>query len=308
MKRFCFFLTHPCNLLIGILEKVGWWIPDRMYLRIYYLLHNKQWLHLNPPRTFNEKIQWLKLYDRKPLYTNLVDKSTVKRYVADVIGEEYIIPTLGVWDNIEDIPFVGLPSKFVLKTTHDGGGGGVFICDKSNLDIEKIKRKIYKSFSHNIYETLREWPYKDVKPRIMAEEFLDQKKGSGKELIDYKFFCFNGMPRFCQVKTHEDERDCTDLFDMQWQLLPFNGINPTQTNASKAPLKPQNYDEMISLAKELSKVASFCRVDFYNIEGKVYFGELTFYPASGMGCFTPAEYDNYVGEMLNLKCYGYEQT
>lgn len=307
MKNFFFFLTHPCNLLIGILENVGWWMPDKIYLRIYYLLHNKRLLHLNPPRTFNEKIQWLKLYDRKPLYTSLVDKSTVKGYVSAIIGKEFIIPTLGVWDSIDDIPFDRLPSRFVLKTTHDGGGGGVFICDKSNLDIEALKIKINRSFSHDIYKTLREWPYKDVKPRIMAEEFIEQRNGEEKELVDYKFFCFNGMPKFCQVKTHDEERDCTDLFDMQWQLLPFNGINPNQTNATKTPLEPQNYDKMIKLSKELSTVASFCRVDFYNIEGKVYFGELTFYPASGMGCFTPLEYDDIVGDMLILESCGDEQ-
>lgn len=300
MGKILYFLSHPCFFCIAVLEKVGGWIPDKPYLQIIYKLHTGKRLHLNPPITFNEKIQWLKLYDRKPLYTVLVDKLAVKDYVAGIIGREYIIPTLGVWDKPEEIEWEIMPQKFVLKTTHDGGGEGVIICDKQYLDKDEIQRRLNRSLKRNIYKSLREWPYKGVKPRIMAESFLEDDKLPTGGLKDYKFFCFNGKPAFCQVKTHEGGKDCIDLFDMQWQLLPFTGVNPKQNNARITPKKPENYENMITLVTKLCGVAAFTRIDFYNVEGQIFFGEITFYPASGMGAFTPSNYDGEVGQMLEL--------
>ena len=300
MNKIIYFLTHPHFFLIGILEKWCGWIPDKAYLRMYYLLHNGEWLHLEHPVSFNEKIQWLKIYDRKPLYTVLVDKVEVKKYVKNIIGEKYIIPTLGVWNSTDDIDYDSLPQKFVLKTTHDGGGGGVIVCDKRALNKEEVKQKLEKSLRHDIYKTLREWPYKNVVRRIMAEEYIEQYDASSKELIDYKFFCFNGEPKFCQVKTHQDSTICTDLFDMNWNLLPFTGINPNHKNAQNTPRKPENLDQMIPLVRKLAVFSSFERIDFYNVAGKLFFGEITFYPNSGMGAFSPREYDAIVGNILNI--------
>ena len=301
MNKLFYFLAHPRYIVVAILERFGGWIPDKQYLRLAYYLHTGERLHLNPPKTFNEKIQWLKLYDRNPLYTSLVDKYEVKEYVAKIIGEEFIIPTLGVWDSPEDIDYDRLPQKFVLKTTHDGGGEGVIICDKDNLDVKRIKSKLERSFKRNIYRSLREWPYKGIKPRVMAEQLIEPSDMEGEGLKDYKFFCFNGDPKFCQVKSHRDSNNYIDLFDMQWDLLPFTGLNPNQLNAEITPKRPDNYVLMVKLAKSLCYIADFVRIDFYNVNGRIYFGEITFYPASGMGTFTPKEYDYLIGEKLDLK-------
>ena len=262
-------------------------------------MHKK--LNLKKPQTFNEKLQWLKLYDRNPSYTKMVDKYEVKKYVANVIGESYIIPTLGVWKSPEDIDFDKLPDKFVLKTTHDGGSEGVIICDKSSYKIDTIKKQLLKSFKHNIYKTLREWPYKNIKPRVMAEAYIQQTEESTDGLTDYKFFCFNGEPKFCQVKTHKRGVNYTDLFDLQWILLPFNGLNPRHHHAEITPQQPENLKLMLSLAKKLCNVTFFTRVDFYNVSGRIYFGEITFYPASGTGEFTPSSFDITCGEWLKIK-------
>ena len=298
--RLFYFLSHPRSVLIALLERVGGWIPDKPYLRLIYQLNTGRRLHLNPPRTFNEKIQWLKLYDRKPLYTTLVDKVKVKDYVASIIGKEYIVPTLGLWDRPEDIEWEKLPERFVLKTTHDGGGEGVIICDKNKLNKGIVLSKLNKSLRRNIYRSLREWPYKGVRPRIMAETYIQESTLSNEGLKDYKFYCFNGEPLFCQVKSHEGGKDCIDLFDMEWQLLPFTGVNPKQQNAQNPPCKPINYETMILLATKLCGVAAFTRIDFYNIEGRIFFGEITFYPASGMGVFTPKQYDSKLGQLINV--------
>ena len=300
MNRLLYFFIHPRFFFVGLLDRFGGCLPDKLYLKINYYLHTSHLLQLNPPRTFNEKIQWLKLYDRNPLYSSLIDKYSVKEYVAKIIGKEYIIPTLGVWNCPEDIDFDSLPQRFVLKTTHDGGGEGVIICDKNHLDVEAIKRKLHKSLKRNIYKSLREWPYKNIEPRIIAETFIQQSGDDAEELKDYKFFCFNGNPKFCQVKTHIGEKNFIDLFDMQWNLLPFSCLNPTHKHAEIIPKKPNNYELMIELVKKLCVVSNFARVDFYNVNGKIYFGEITLYPASGMGKFTPEKYDKIIGDLLVL--------
>jgi hypothetical protein len=273
------------------------WMPDKMYLQLVYREKFGKKLNLKNPRTFNEKIQWLKLYDRKPIYTMMVDKYEVKSYVAKIIGQEHIIPTLGVWDSFEQIDFSSLPGQFVLKCTHDSGG--LVICkDKSMLDIEAARRKINRSLSTNYYKWGREWPYKDVKPRIIAEEYMVDE--SGYELKDYKFFCFDGIPKAMFIATDrgvENTETKFDFYDMNFKHLPFtNG----HENSQKELRCPDTFEEMKRLAGLLSRGIPHVRVDFYDINGIVYFGELTFAHWSGMVPFKPDEWDYIFGEWIKL--------
>lgn len=269
---------------------------DKNYLRLKYLLLMKRKINIEKPITYNEKLQWLKLYDRKPEYTKMVDKYEVKDYVAKQIGEKYIIPTIGVWDKFEDIDFAKLPNKFVLKCTHDSGG--IFICkDKSEFDIAKAKKKIKKSLKRNYYYSGREWPYKNVKPRIIIEEYM--YNGNEPDLFDYKFMCFNGkvMCSFvCSERYLESGLKIT-FFDRDWKRMPFQR---KYNNSDIEIEKPKNYDLMIELAEKLSKNIPFVRVDFYEIDGNVYFGELTFFPGGGFEPFYPEEWDIKLGNMLEL--------
>jgi len=302
MKNFKLFLRHPQNIIIALFMYYGWWIPDAIYLHIIYILFTKKKLNLSHPVTFNEKLQWLKLHDRNPLYTKLVDKYDVKGIVADIIGEKYIIPTLAVWDTVEALSFTQLPDKFVLKTTHGGGGSGVYICDKKKLDEQQLRERMRKSLSRSIWHSMREWPYRDIRSRVIAEPYIQQSNSSETGLTDYKFFCFHGEPKFCQVKTHSESEDTIDIFDLQWNLLPFTCLNPNHKHAYPSPLKPLNYEEMINLARKISHNSLFERIDFYNVNGRIYFGEITFYPASGFGKFTPEEYDEFIGGLLYINC------
>ncbi len=269
-------------------------IPDERYLKINYKLHMGKKLDLNSPQTFNEKLQWLKLRDRNPLYTNLVDKYEVRKYISKTIGEEYLIPLIGVWDKFEDIDFSKLPNKFVLKCNHDSGG--LIICkDKNKLDIEEVKKKINKSLKRNYYYAWREWPYKNVKPRIICEKYMVDE--SGIELKDYKFFCFNGKPKALFVATDRGIDTRFDFYDMEFNHLPFM---QHYKNGVKKIVKPKGFDKMVKLASKLSKDIPHVRVDFYDINGKVYFGELTFYHFSGFERFEPKEYDEIFGDWINL--------
>lgn len=270
---------------------------DEEYLKKIYKVRMGKDLNLESPKTFNEKLQWLKLHDRKPEYTTMVDKYEVKKYVADNIGEEYIIPTLGVWDNVEDIEFDKLPNQFVLKCTHDSGS--IVICkDKSKLDFEAVKKKLKKGLDRNLFWYGREWPYKDVKPRIIAEPYMED--GKAHELIDYKFMCFNGVVKCsftCSERFTESGLKVT-FFDKDWNVMPFERHYPASKNP---PKKPINYDKMIQFSEKLSKGILFVRVDFYEINGQLFFGELTFYPGSGFEEFTPEEWDYKLGDFLKLK-------
>lgn len=256
----------------------------------------KKKLNLKKPQTFNEKLQWLKLYNRNPEYTKMVDKYEAKKYVADIIGEEYIIPTLGVWNNVEDIEFENLPNQFVLKCTHDSGG--VIICkDKKNFNIENAKKKLKYSLKQNFYYKGREWPYKNVKPRIIAEEFMCDDNTD--ELNDYKFMCFNGKVK-CSF-TCTERRSSSGLkvtfFDNEWHKMPFERHYPSSDKEIK---KPINYDLMLRISERLSQNMDFVRVDLYEINGKVYFGELTFFPGCGMEEFIPDKWDKTLGNWLEL--------
>lgn len=255
-------------------------------------------LNLDNPQTFTEKVQWLKLYDRNPVYTSLVDKFAVKKIVGDIIGNEYIIPTLKVWDNVDDIDWDALPNQFVLKTTHGGGSGGVIICkDKSNFDKETAINKLKRSLKSCIYNSFREWPYKNVPRKIIAEKFLEDLKS--REIKDYKFFCFNGEPKFLKVDFDRFKEHHANYYDLDWNFLPYGekGLEPDFTHIEVCP---PNFNTMIEITKKLSMNFSFIRVDLYNIEGEIYFGELTFYPASGLLPWTKKIDDLEIGKLLDI--------
>ena len=284
------------KLMILIDNKLKIRISDDKYLKYKYQLYIKKKLNLKNPQTFNEKLQWLKIYDRNDQYTQMVDKYEAKKYVASIIGEEYIIPTIGIYNSFDEIDFKKLPNKFVIKCTHDSGG--LVVCkDKNKLDKNNAKKKIEKSLKTNYYYCGREWPYKNVKPRIIIEKYMCTKEQ--KELIDYKFFCFNGNPKIILVcsERFSSNNMCETWFDDKWNFLD---IIESSHRVDKTIKKPINLSKMMEFSKKLSKDIPFVRVDFYEINGKTYFGELTFFPASGFERFEPKEWDYKRGEMLKL--------
>lgn len=270
------------------------WMDDERYLKFFYRIVMGKKLNLDNPQTFNEKLQWLKLHDRKNIYTTMVDKYEAKKYVAEHIGEEYIIPTLGVWDYFDDIDFDSLPNQFVLKCTHDSGG--LVICrDKSRFDKNTARKKINRSLRSNFFWFGREWPYKNVKPRIIAEKYMEDTRSS--DLKDYKFFCFGGMAKCYKVDFDRFKEHHANYFDMNGNLLPLGEkICPPLFNRQLNT--PENVEAMHRLAEKLSSEVPFLRADFYDVDGNIYFGELTFYPASGFGQFTSDEWDQKLGEWI----------
>ena len=278
------------------LKRMLWWLPDKPYLQLYYFLRFKRFCDFKNPKTFNEKLNWLKLHDRKPEYTTMVDKYEAKRYVAERIGEEHIIPTLGVWDCVEDIDFDSLPDQFVLKCTHDSAG--LVICrDKKQLDIIKAKDKLSKALKRNFYYVGREWPYKNVKPRIIAEKYMEDAVMG--ELRDYKFFCFNGAVKCFKIDFDRFIKHKANYYSPEGDLLPF-GENVCPPDFEKDLTMPHSLGKMIDFAQKLSKDIPFLRVDFYEVGKQIYFGELTFYPASGFGLFTPKKWDATLGGWIQL--------
>ena len=284
-------------MFVYCLRKFFGWLPDGIYLKIMYYLKVKRGLNLKNPITFNEKLQWLKLYDRNPKYSIMVDKSEAKKVAASLIGATHIIPTLGVWDNFDDIDFDKLPDKFVLKTTHGGGGSGVLICkDKTKFDKEAAKKKFKKALKKDFYERYREWPYKNVKKRIIAEKLLESEEGCS--LNDYKFYCFDGKPKYLLISSGRFEgKLCFDYFDMDFNPYPFSQGGPKSGLEFK---KPATFDLMVALAKKLSKGIPHIRIDLYENNGNVYFGEFTFFDSSGFKRFYPDEWDKTIGDWLTL--------
>ena len=275
-------------------------LPDSIYLKKLYKARMGKELDLKHPKTFNEKLQWLKLYDRKPIYTTMVDKYEVKDYVARLIGEEYIIPTLGVWDRFDDIDFDSLPERFVLKCTHDSGG--VYICkDKTMLNIDYLSGFFKERMSKNYYKHGREWPYKNVKPRIIAEQYMEDTET--RELRDYKFYCFDG---FCKAlllasnRQSESEKLCFDYYDTSFKHLHLT--NHWHPNAKKQLSKPKQFDLMIDLATKLSKGIPHIRIDLFEANGHVYFGEFTFFDMGGFLKIHPDNWDSEWGELIKLPC------
>ena len=298
-KLIRYILYSPSKLSLAILTRFASIIPDKQYLKWLFRIYMGYKLDLKNPKTFSEKLQWLKLYNRKPDYAQMVDKYEAKKYVASIIGEEYIIPTLGVWEKFDNIDFDKLPDQFVLKTTHGGGNTGVVICkDKSTLDKDAAKRKLNRSLKSDIYKSLKEWPYKNVAKRIIAEQLIESSERQ--DLADYKFFCFNGEPKFCQVIAGRESGITTiDWYDKNWIHQDFH--EPKNYPFSKeGHTKPSCFEEMLHLASKLSVGQPFLRVDFYEIDNQIKFGELTFFPTSGMGGFEPMEWDHKFGELIEL--------
>lgn len=291
MKSIGYYLTHPLQTCSKLVCRFGTFLPDELYLKLQYRAKLDKKLNLKNPKTFNEKLQWLKLYDRKPEYTIMVDKYLAKKYVADKIGEEYIIPTLGVWDSVDEIDFDLLPNQFVLKCNHNSGLGMCICKDKSKLDIAEVRRALANGLKQDYYHIGREWPYKDVPRKIIAEKYM------GDSLNDYKLMCFDGKIKCSFVCSDRSENLKVTFFDNDWNRMPFIRHYPASDN--KIP-KPINFDQMIELAEILSKDIPFLRVDFYEIDGKIYFGELTFYPGCGYEEFTPEEWDERLGSWIKL--------
>lgn len=270
-------------------------IPDRAYIQMYYFAHFKKFCNLKNPKTYNEKLNWLKLHDKNPIYTRIVDKFEAKEYVKDIIGDQYIIPTLGVWDNFDDIDFDELPQQFVLKCTHDSEGL-VIVKDKDKLDKEMAKNKIESALKQNFFYIGREWPYKNVKPRIIAEKYMEDHIDG--ELRDYKFFCFDGEPKAMFVASDRASDNVKfDYFDLNFNHLDIKQKYP---HAEQPLRKPVTFEKMIELSKVLSKGFPHVRVDFYEVDGQLYFGELTFYHFSGFMPFEPDKWDKIFGDWIKL--------
>lgn len=270
-------------------------IPDKMMLKLEYRMKIGKKLRLNPPKTFNEKLQWLKLNDRKGIYTLMADKYGVRDYIKNKIGEEYLIPIYGCWDTVDEIPFDSLPDKFVLKCTHDSGSV-ILVSDKTKLDISSTKKKLDKRLKKNPFWWAREWPYKNIKPRVIAEQFMVD--GNNEFLPVYKFFCFNGEPKLIQqIQNDKQENETVDYFDIKWKRLNITQRFP---NSSVPIKKPDKLDQMISIVRKLSEGVSFLRVDLYFINGKIIFSEHTFYPDAGYSIFKPESWDVELGKWIDL--------
>lgn len=281
-----------------LMRELGFSVFDKVFLKQLWLLTKGSKLNLKSPKTFNEKLQWLKIYYRRPELTTMVDKYSVKEYVASKIGIQYVAKLLGVWDRPEDIDLNSLPTKFVLKTTF-GGGGYIIICkDKQSFDLPKAISKLKSQMKLNLYMDLCEWPYKNVKKRIIAEELLEPDN-EDQQITDFKFFCFNGEPKIMYISDDGAAEPHTDFYDMQGRHLNLQMRDPNSINV---PSLPDTFEEMKILAAKLSENIPFVRVDFYNSKGCVYFGELTFFPCGGFAPFYPKEWETTFGNWLKLPC------
>ena len=272
-------------------------LSDEKYLRLMFRLRMGKKLDLENPKTVSEKLQWLKLYDRKDIYTTMADKYLAKRYIAERVGEQFVIPLVGAWDKFDEIDFDTLPDKFVLKCNHDSGS--VIICDdKSKLDIDKTRKILEKSLRTDYFVLKREWQYKNIQRKILCEKYIsDDVTTAG--LTDYKFFCFSGIPKFLYVATDSSNQNEHETFlDLTWNPVPFR--RKEYPEHSSIPKKPDNFDEMIRIARQLSEGIPFLRVDYYEVGGKLYVGELTLFPGAGYLVFDPDEYNNIIGDWIEL--------
>lgn len=292
-------IRHPSLFLLklnnlGIIK-----LSDKKFLKAKYLKVFNKKLNLKNPQTFNEKIQWLKLHNRQPIYTELVDKSLVKKHVSDIIGEKYIIPTLGVYNTFDEIDFDKLPNQFVIKCTHDSGG--LIICkDKSKFDYENAKKKIEKSLSRNYYYNSREWPYKNVKPRIIVEKYMEDKEKIVPE--DYKLYCFNGEPKYIVVfhnRFDNSKKLSETVYDTDWNPQHVSFDNHFEIS-DIIEEKPKCLDELLEITRKLCANLPQVRIDFYIINNKIYFGEITFYTASGFQPMIPESLDEKLGKLIDL--------
>ena len=267
-------------------------MPDSLFAKLSYRGIMGEKLNLHNPVTFNEKLQWLKVYDHRKEYSSYVDKLEAKKVIGDKIGVEHIVPILGVWDNAEKIDFNSMPDQFVLKCNHDQGSV-ILVHDKNTIDKSSIITTLNRKLKKNAYYGTREYPYKNICPKIFAEKYL------GNNIIDYKFYCFNGEPRFlyCGQGLTEDHSLKIDFYDLDWNVMPFYRTDYKRLGNIE---KPSCLKEMIEIARKLSKEVPFVRIDLFEIENTVYFSEFTLCPASGFMPFEPPKYDKIVGEWLVL--------
>lgn len=297
MEPITYYLLHPLRTCMLVLTSLCSFLPDKLYLKLKYRAKIGKKLDLKNPQTFTEKLQWLKLYVRKPEYTIMVDKYLVKKYVADKIGEEYIIPTLGVWNKFEDIDFEKLPNQFVLKCTHDSGG--LVICkDKAKLDIEAARKKINKSLKRDFYLIGREWPYKNVPRKIIAEKYLMDWSSHSSDLPDYKFYCFDGEVKVVLIATNRFTTHNFNYVDVDYN--PISLISIEGEPNKELGNKPECWDKMLEIARILSKDIIHVRVDLYIANGNVYFGELTFFDSSGYDDFASEEWNLRLGSWIKI--------
>lgn len=298
MRPIIEYIKKPKNILQGIMTHTASLWPDRIYLKIVYRLNMGKHLNIKNPRTYTEKLNWLKVNLKNENYSQLVDKYEVKKFVTERLGgEEHVIKTYGVWNNFDEIDFDKLPNQFVLKTTNGGGNTSVVICrDKTMLNLDICRKKL-KLVNGNHYLQTREYPYYNLRPRIIAEEYIST---GDNELSDYKIFCFDGEPKFLFVGTERQKKGTEvkfDFFDIDFKHLPIK--NGHENSTHQIP-RPKNYDGMLEIAKKLSYGFPHVRVDLYNVNGKIYFGEMTFFHFAGFVPFEPEEWDYKFGEMLNL--------
>lgn len=299
MYGYCMNIFRSKEFRFRILDFFSF-IPDKIWLKSLYRIKNGYWMDFKNPKTFTEKIQWLKIYGYRPEFSKMVDKYEVKKYVSDKIGSQYVIPTLGVWNCPKDIEWNKLPNKFVLKTTHGGGSCGVVICkDKSTFDIKQAINNLNVSMSFTAGNSYREHPYMGVKKRVIAEELLEVKGEN--DLCDYKFYCFTGEPQYCQVIRNRRTVETIDFYDMEWNHQEFIGLNAIAKNGESCVPCPSNFEDMKEVCRKLANDIPFVRIDLYEVNKKIFFGEITFYPASGFGAFSPNEWNFKLGEMINLK-------
>ena len=295
------YITHPKQAMSFLINYTGVlnWMSDRPYLKLMYWLKLGKKLNIDHPDTFCEKLQWLKLYNRCPEYTTMVDKVKVKEYVANIVGPEYVIPAIGVWNSPDDIDFDSLPDKFVLKCNH-ASHLGTYICrDKSKMDIEKVKAALRRGLRDNYYLHSREWPYKNVPRKILAEKLIeDNNRQNSNDILDYKFFCFDGEPRFLYVS---DDSHHSVFLNTDWTYADMS--RDDYKPLKEVPTKPDNLNEMLDVARKLSKGIPHVRVDLYNVNGQIYFGEMTFFTNGGFIPFNPESCDKEIGDMLQLSGY-----
>lgn len=286
-------LLHPLEMVTPLgCRRFLDWMPDSIYCSLVFRAEMGYKLDLKNPLTFNEKLQWLKVNDHRPEYTEYVDKLRAKQIVGQLIGFQHIVPVLGKWEKAEQIQFQDLPDKFVLKCNHDQGSVKL-VSDKNELDIQETIKIFSRKLKNNQYYGTREYPYKDIKPYVFAEEFL------GSNIIDYKFYCFSGEPKFlyCGQGLTEDHSLKIDFFDLDWNLMPF--YRTDYHRLGQIP-RPEHLDEMIEIAKKLSVGVPFVRIDLFEVDGKVFFSEYTLYPASGFMPFVPEKYDRIIGDMMDI--------
>ncbi len=284
-----------------IMRKFFSFLPDKQFTALDYFIAKRKLLNLKQPKTFNEKLQWIKLYGGLEKYTEYVDKYRVRGFIRKSIGKKYLTPLIGAWDKFDDIDFDQLPGQFVLKATH--GSGYVFICkDKTSLNIPALKKTVSRWLSINFYNVNREIQYKDCQPKIICEKYLEDEYGG---LVDYKIYCFSGKPRFIEIHAGRFIRHKAGFLDINFHKLPISCPGyPFPDNVKK----PDNLKEMIRVAYKLSRIFPFIRVDLYSVKNKIYFGELTFTPANGLLMYDPPEVDYQLGELIDLSKFKKNQN